>query len=148
MKAKFSPLDIEKFELLKSTYEFIVPKAEEVDVHELFRTYSVQIDFNHFEKKDEDFIQVIVKIEVNDLKQPKEGYRLNAEALGVFRLENNDLEKNVVYNLKYYSTLNMMINNLRNVMFQTSNIGPMGGYMLPVVDIADLFRKKQKQSSK
>ncbi len=148
MKAKFSPLDIEKFELLKSTYEFILPKAEEVDVLELFRTYSVQIDFNHFEKKDEDFIQVMVKIEVNNLKQPKVGYRLKAEALGVFRLQDNDLEKGVVYNLKYFSTLNMMINNLRNVMFQTSNIGPMGGYLLPAVDIADLFRKKQKQSLK
>lgn len=50
-----------------------------------------------------------------------------------------------LWNLKYYSTLNMMINNIRNVLYQTSNIGPMGGYLLPPVDILDLFKKKNEE---
>lgn len=143
MKAKFSPLEIEKFELLKSSYEFIVPKATEVDFYQLSQTYTVSINFNHFVKKEDDHIKVFVKIEVNNLKNPKPGYSLVTEGVGIFRLNEDQLDKNVFYNLKYYSTLNMMINNLRNVMFQTSNIGPMGGYLLPAVDIADLFRKKK-----
>lgn len=41
-----------------------------------------------------------------------------------------------------------MINNLRNIMFLTSNIGPLGGYLLPAIDIVDLFEKKNKESKK
>ena len=147
MKAKFSSLDIEKFELLKSSFEFIVPKADEVNVYELFKSYTVNIDFDHFERPEDDNIKVVVKIEVNNLKKPKPGYRFITEAVGIFSLKENDLDKTVYSNLKYYSTLNMMINNLRNVIFQTSNVGPMDGYLLPAIDVSDLFRKKKNREA-
>ena len=144
MKAKFSPLYIERFELLKSSYKFNVPKAKEVDIQELFQAYTVKIDFDHLEKPEDDLIKVVVKIEVNNLQNPRPGYTFTTEALGVFRLKKDDLNNAVYSNLKYFSTLNMMINNLRSVMFQTSNVGPMGGYLLPAIDVADLFQKKRK----
>jgi preprotein translocase subunit SecB len=147
MKAKFSPLKLKEFELLKSNYQFNIPKKEEIDIDRLFNSYTVQINFNHFDIDDNN-IQVFVMITVNNLKKPKDGYTLVNEAVGVFQLIKKDLSDAVFNNLKFYSTLNMMINNLRNIMFQTTNIGPLGGYYLPAIDIVDLFDKKSKKVAK
>jgi preprotein translocase subunit SecB len=148
MKAKFSQLELHKFELLNSTYKFIVPKENEVDVQSLFKSYSVNIDFEHHFLEDDE-IQIFVIVSVNDLKKPKSGYVLAAEGMGIFELDKGGkISENLRGNLKFYSTLNMMINNLRNIMFQQSNLGPLGGYLLPPIDIMDLFKKKEKAAKK
>ena len=145
MKAKFSPLELLDFELLKSQYNFNVPKEDEVNISELFKSYSVHIDFSH-NFMDDGKIQLFVIIGVNDLKKPKSGYSLLAEGMGIFQIDdNNELNDDLLGNLRLYSTLNMMINNLRNIMFQQSNLGPLGGYLLPPIDILDLFKKKEKK---
>lgn len=148
MKAKFSPLELHRFELLASHFSFIVPKMDEIDIHDLFKSYAVNIDFDH-DFLEEEQIQVFVRIEVNQLKKPKAGYSLMTEGMGIFEINNREgLAESLLGNLSYYSTLNMMINNLRNIMYQTSNLGPMGGYLLPPVDILDLFKKKERTSKK
>jgi preprotein translocase subunit SecB len=148
MKVKFSPLELHSFELLESHFSFNVPNEEEVNVSLLFKSYNVNIDFTH-KIHEEVEIHVFVRIEVNYLKKPKPGYSLMSEGVGIFQIEDDSqLSEGTAGNLKFYSTLNMMINNLRNIMFQSSNIGPMGGYLLPPIDIIDLFKKKDKQSSK
>jgi preprotein translocase subunit SecB len=147
MKAKFSPLELLKFELLQSQLKFIVPEIDEIDVHELFKSYAVNIDFNHNYLEDEK-IQVFVSVKVNNSRKPKHGYSMLAEGMGIFKVSDQEnLNEKLLGNLKYYSTLNMMINNLRNIMYQTSNLGPMGGYLLPPIDILDLFKKKEKQKA-
>lgn len=148
MKAKFSPLELHTFELLNSSYKFNVPKKDEIDVTELFKSYSVSIDFSHSDIEN-DLIQVFVIINVNNLKKPKEGYSLSAEGMGVFELLGNDkISDDLLNNLKFYSTVNMMINNLRNIMFQLTNVGPLNGYILPPIDILDLFKKKKMSAKK
>lgn len=147
MKAKFSPLKINNFELLESQFKFQVPKEDGLDIDQLFNSYKVEIDFDHH-FSEEDKIQILVKIGVNQLKKPKPGYSIFTEGMGIFEIENQDkLRRDQIGNLRLYSTLNMMINNLRNVIFQISNIGPMGGYLLPPIDILDLFEKKKKQQN-
>lgn len=148
MKAKFSPLELERFELLESYYEFIVPEKEEIDLTELFKSYAVEVNFEHIPQED-DHIQVFVEIKVNRLKKPKVGYSMATYGMGIFRLPNTKkIPENLIGNLRNYSTLNMMINNLRNIMFQTTNLGPMGGYLLHPIDILDLFEKKAKEEEK
>lgn len=148
MKAKFSQLQLHTFELLNSNYNFIVPKKDEVDVSELFNSYSVNIDYTHNFLED-DLIQVFVKIEINNLKRPKDGYSLSVEGMGVFEInDNGKLSDELLSNLKFYSTVNMMINTLRNILFQLTNVGPLSGYLLPPIDILDLFKKKRKTSQK
>lgn len=149
MKAKPSPLRLRDFELLKSTYQFNVPDVEVIeDVKELFESYKIDIDFLN-QELDNGFIQVNCMLKVNTGKKPLPGYTMEAEALGVFSLEQaENLDKKVRGNLRFYSTLNMMINNLRNIIFQQSNLGPMGGYLLPPIDVLDLFDKKNKEIQK
>ncbi|WP_339880562.1 preprotein translocase subunit SecB [uncultured Algoriphagus sp.] len=144
MKAKFSPLQLLDFKLLESHYEFIVPEEDDVNVKELFHAYLVDIDFGIGKTEVEGEIQLFTKIEVNmEAKKPVAGYRLMVEGGGTFQIQDPDnLEEGLKNNLTQFSTLNMMINNLRNIMYQITNLGPMGGYLLPPIDISHLLRDK------
>ena len=143
--AKSLPLELEQFELLNTQYNFdIRTENEKLDIQELFRSYRVDVEFDHFFDAEE-IIRLFVKITVNDLRRPKKGYTLSAMALGIFKLKiQNEADQKLIDNLRFYSTLNMMISNLRNVMYQITNMGPLGGYLLPPIDILDLFKKKNK----
>ena len=145
IRAKFSPLELEHFELLNTRYDYVMPKNDEkLNTGELFRSYRVDVEFDHF-FDDEETIRLFAKINVNDLERPKKGYTIAATALGVFKLKGLDsVDDQSGNNLRLYSTLNLMINNLRNVMCQITNLGPLGAYQLPPIDILDLFKKKNK----
>lgn len=144
MKAKFSPLQLLDFKLLESHVEFVIPKEVEVDIKELFQTYAVDIDFSLRENKQTKEIQLFTIIEVNeDGEKSLPGYKIMVEGGGTFRIQNPEaLEENLKNNLTQFSTLNMMINNLRNIIYQITNLGPMGGYLLPPIDITQLLRDK------
>lgn len=144
MKAKFSPLQLLDFKLLESHYEFIVPEEEEVNVPDLFRSYPVDIDFGMGKTDIEGEIQLFTKIEVNFTKKKSlPGYKIMVEGGGTFRIQDpENVDEGLRNNLSQFSTLNMMINNLRNIIYQITNLGPMGGYLLPPIDISQLLRDK------
>ncbi|SMD43097.1 hypothetical protein SAMN00777080_1674 [Aquiflexum balticum DSM 16537] len=144
MKAKFSPLQLLDFKLLESHVEFVVPEEVELDVKELFQSYSVDIDFGLRNNEDEQEIQLFTIIQVNSGEDDTlSGYKIMVEGGGTFRIQNpEELEENLKNNLTQFSTLNMMINNLRNIIYQITNLGPMGGYLLPPIDITQLLRDK------
>ncbi|MDP3202310.1 MAG: preprotein translocase subunit SecB [Algoriphagus sp.] len=150
MKAKFSPLQLLDFKLLESHYEFIVPKEDDINVKDLFQSYVVDIDFGIGKSDIEGEIQLFTKIEVNKAKRKTlPGYKLMVEGGGTFRIQDPvNVEEGLRNNLSQFSTLNMMINNLRNIMYQITNLGPMGGYLLPPIDITQLLRDKAAKTEK
>lgn len=149
MKAKPSPLRLKHFELVESQFKFIVPQEEEIDdVGHLFDSYPLEVDFSHQDLED-GLIQVSCLVKVNKGRSPLVGYSMMAAAIGVFEIQDSEeLDESKLGNLKFYSTLNMMINNLRNIIFQQSNLGPMKGYLLPPIDVLDLFDKKRKKQKR
>jgi preprotein translocase subunit SecB len=150
MKAKFSPLQLLDFKLLESHYEFIVPEEEGFNVKDLFQSYPVDIDFGIGKTEVEGEIQLFTKIEVNfGKKKSLPGYKLMVEGGGTFRIQDpENVDEGLRNNLSQFSTLNMMINNLRNIMYQITNLGPMGGYLLPPIDISQLLRDKAGEMDK
>ena len=47
--AKFSPLKLEQFALLNTQYDFGTPKEnEKLNAQELFQSYRVDVEFDHF----------------------------------------------------------------------------------------------------
>lgn len=148
MKAHFSPLKLLDFKLLQNYYKFEVAK-EEIDIKDLFDSYQVDIDFG-IGRNEEDQIQLVTMIEVNlNDEQKKPGYRIMVEGGGTFVIKDaENLEENLKNNLSQFSTLNMMINNLRNIIYQITNLGPMGGYLLPPIDITRLINDKAEQQEK
>jgi preprotein translocase subunit SecB len=148
MRAKQSPLKLAVFHLVKNSFEFIVPKEDEVVPQVLFESYPIDIDFVHQSLPDSTTqLQVFVEIKINSSKK-KSGYCLTAEGMGVFQLDDKNIEKEVAYNLRIFSSLNMMINNLRNIIAQQTAYAPMGVYLMPPIDIKDLLEKKWKKASK
>lgn len=150
MKAKFSPLQLLDFKLLESRYEFIIPDDEEINIKDLFQSYPVDIDFGIGKTDVEGEIQLFTKIEVNfGKKKSLPGYKLMVEGGGTFRIQDpENVDEGLRNNLSQFSTLNMMINNLRNIMYQITNLGPMGGYLLPPIDISQLLRDKAGELKK
>ncbi|WP_114752012.1 preprotein translocase subunit SecB [Pleomorphovibrio marinus] len=150
MKAKFSPLQLLDFKLLESHLEFIVPDEGELDVQELFHSYSVDIDFGIKENEEDQEIQLFTMIQINSGEDDRlPGYKIMVEGGGTFRIQNPDeLAESLKKNLTQFSTLNMMINNLRNIIYQITNLGPMGGYLLPPIDITQLLKDKVGEGKK
>jgi preprotein translocase subunit SecB len=144
MKAKFSPLQLLDFKLLQTHYEFVVPEQDDLNLTELFSSYSVEIDFELGKGDEEEEIQIITMIEVNlDEDYAKPGYKLMVEGGATFKIKDAEsIDEGLKNNLSKFSTLNMVINNLRNIMFQITNLGPMGGYLLPPIDITKLLQDK------
>lgn len=148
MRAKKSPLKLLAFHLVKNNFEFIVPKEDEIIPQVLFESYPFDIDFAHHPLSDSTtHIQVFVEIKINNSKK-KPGYSLTVEGMGVFQLDDKNLENEVAYNLRIFSSLNMMINNLRNIIAQQTAFAPMGVYLMPPIDIKDLLEQKSKKVNK
>ena len=144
MRAKFSPLQLLDFKLLQTHYEFVVPEQDDLNLSELFSSYSVEIDFELGKGEEEEEIQIITMIEVNmDEEHPKPGYKIMVEGGATFKIKDAEsIDEGLKNNLSKFSTLNMVINNLRNIIFQITNLGPMGGYLLPPIDITRLLQDK------
>ncbi|WP_162415864.1 protein-export chaperone SecB [Cyclobacterium roseum] len=144
MKAKFSPLQLLDFKLLQSHYGYEVTEQDNLDLQELFSTYSVEINFEMAKSEENEEIQLLTTIEVNqDMENPKPGYQIMVEGGATFKLKDaENIEERLRNNLSQFSTLNMIINNLRNIIFQITNLGPMGGYLLPPIDITKLLQDK------
>jgi preprotein translocase subunit SecB len=147
MKAKFSPLQLLDFKLLETHYEFKVPESDDLNIKAIFISYPVEIDFDMGKGQEEGEIQLVTLIEVNmDKDSLLPGYKIMVEGGGTFKIEDSvNIEEGLKSNLSQFSTLNMMINNLRNVIFQITNLGPMGGYLLPPIDISKLVQDKIEQ---
>jgi preprotein translocase subunit SecB len=149
MKAQTSPLRLHEIELLESNFKFIIPEEDEIEnVQALFDSYKIDIDFAH-EFDEDGYIFLLCKIGVNNARKKESGYQLFAQASGVYSIEDNaDISPNLIQNLRLYSTLNMMINYLRNVFQQQTCQAPMSTYLLPPIDVLKLFLEKKKQASK
>ena len=137
-----SEIHLENFVVLQSRYKFIPPKKEKIDSKEVFKSYSIDIDFAHLNNENGS-IQVFTKISVNECENPSPGYSLFVEGGALFSLDiTSNLSEAEQKNLKYFSTVNILIGYLRNTLMSMSASSPMGPYLLPPININDLFKKK------
>lgn len=139
-----SEIHLENFAVLQSHYKFEPPKRNPKDLQKLFKSYEIDIDFTHH-VNDDKTIQVFTKISVNQCEKPLPGYQLFVEGAAVFLLDaTNDLTEDEEKNLKFYSTVNILIGYLRNTLTAITASSPMGPYLLPPINMADLFHKKSE----
>jgi preprotein translocase subunit SecB len=148
MKALPSEIKLIDFNILQSHFTF-VPSKKKIkpnEIQNLFNGYELDIDFDHRINKD-DTIQVFTKIEVNTIGQPLAGYQLSIEGVANFTFtESDQLTDAQRKNLKSFSTVNILIGYLRNSLATMTASSPLGQYLLPPVNINDLFAKKVAES--
>lgn len=145
MIAKHSPIKMENFAVLQMHYDFEQPKRKPRDIQKLIDSYEIDIDFAHHEDDGDGTIKVFVKIGINKAKKTLPGYKLLVEGFGIFRLEEQGLSEQQKNNLKYYSTISILIGYLRNSLSGITASAPFGPYLLPPVDMPELFKTKQMQ---
>jgi preprotein translocase subunit SecB len=142
-----SDIHLESFAVLQSHYQFVEPKKVVKDPLKIFKTYEIDIDFVHRIKEDKT-IQVFTKISVNQIVQPKLGYQLIVEGVAVFSLAGTvELTEDEEKNLRFYSTVSILIGYLRNTLTAITASSPMGPYLLPPINMPDLFRKKSEKQT-
>ncbi len=146
MIALHSEIHLESFAVLQSHYQFIQPKKNPKEPQKIFRSYEIDIDFTHQANKDK-IIQVFTKIAVNQNENPLPGYQLFVEGVAVFSLvEAEMLSESEQANLMFNSTVSILIGYLRNTLVSITASSPLGPYLLPPINMADLFRKKSEIS--
>lgn len=148
MEAKKSPLKLDSFFLMDCHFGFVSENEEDAlakfdDVQ--FEDYRIEIDFGHQDTSESEFL-AFVDIAVNENKELP-GYYFQCGGMAKFILDSDNIkpESKAYFNLKHYSTINIVINQLRNVMSHLSAFAPYGRYNLPAIDISDLFEKKIKE---
>jgi len=148
MIALQSEIQLESFAVLQSHYEYIPSNKNPRDLIKLFRSYQIDIDFVH-KINENNTAQVFTKISVNKNEKPLPGYKLFVEGVAIFSTtKTEELSETEKKNLIYFSTVNILIGYLRNTLNMMTSSSPMGPYLLPPINVADLFRKKadSKQS--
>jgi len=150
MIALQSEIQLDSFAVLQSHYEFLPSRRNPRDLLKLFRSYQIDIDFAH-KINENKTVQVFTKISVNKNEKPLPGYKLFVEGVAIFStIKTEELSESEKKNLIYFSTVNILIGYLRNTLNQMTSSSPMGPYLLPPINVADLFHKKaeNKQSQK
>jgi len=142
MIAQSSDIKLEHFAVLQSHYEFEQPKKKLRDVQKIFDAYEINIDFAHHDEDEDNTIHVFVKIGINRVKNTLPGYKLLVEGVGIFSLKEDDLSEDKFNNLKFYSTVSIIIGYLRNTLSGITSSAPFGPYLLPTIDMQQLFALK------
>jgi len=145
MIANKSPLKWEKFGILNWELNFIEPEnpGDKISPAKLFEEYQIDIDFHHANVS-EHLLQVLLSIGINDIEEPKPGYRIFVESVGIFDLSDVlKLEEGPRQNLKIFATTNLMIGRVRGLIPTLSSQAPFGAYQLPSIDLNDLINQKR-----
>lgn len=140
-----SPLKWEKFGILNWELNFIEPENSGVKISpaKLFEDYQIDIDFHHANVSDH-LLQVLLSIGINDIEEPKPGYRIFVESVGIFDLSDVlKLEEGPRQYLKIFSTTNLMIGRVRGLIPTLSSQAPFEAYQLPSFDLNDLINQKR-----
>jgi len=142
MIAQLSAIKLEHFAVLQSHYEFEQPKKNVKNVQKIFDAYEIDIDFAHHDEDEHNTIHVFVKIGINHKKKTLPGYKLLVEGVGVFSLKEENLSEEKINNLKFYSTVSIIVGYLRNTLSGITASAPFGPYLLPTIDMQQLFTLK------
>jgi len=142
MIAQSSAIKLEHFAVLQSHYEFEQPEKNIKDIQKIFDAFEIDIDFAHHNKDEDNTIHVFVKIGINQAKKTLPGYKLLVEGVGIFSLKEEDLTEEKINNLKFDSTVSIIIGYLRNTLSGITASAPFGPYLLPTIDIQQLFAMK------
>ncbi len=147
MKAKTSPLRLLDFTIINTKIESNLPEApQDVDLQSL----PINIDFDRLSSDDPEDSSKMIKMEIKiNPGRKKHGYVMLIEAGGIFDITPSaNINKDVRNNLMGISAVSIMISQLRAYIQNITSYSTCGTYILPPIDINDLFEKKIKAEQK
>lgn len=147
MKIKRSNLKILDINLITSFINF--NKGSDEEIKFFFDTNNIDLDFEILDHKTtKNQFKIILILEINgDLESKKPGYSIYTILEGVFYVEDNS-NKEDIETIKLRSALPMLISNLRSVIYDLTSKFPIGGFVLPSLEINHLIESKNNKSTK
>lgn len=140
MKPKLSPLVLNDFAIINCNFKFIAPQ-EKTNIRKLVDEYSLDIDFAII--KDDKNTKVFIKSAINNNNNNLPGYSIFAEGVAIFELiSENSLTDEDKKSLLQYSAVSIAINSLRGFISSLTANAPFGKYILPSIDVNNLFQQK------
>lgn len=140
MKPKLSPLVLTDFAIINCNFKFTSPE-EKVNVKQLVAKYSLDLDFAILNEDNQ--TRVFIKSSINDKSDNLPGYTIFAEGVAIFELVSEiSLSQEDKNSLLKYSAVSIAINSLRGFISSLTASAPFGKYILPSIDVNDLFQQK------
>ena len=140
MKALLSPLVLQDFVIINSNFKFKAFESN-VDIRHIVSSYSIDIDYATV--KEELVTKVFMKASVNRGEKALSGYSIFAEGVAVFEVsQTSKLSEADKKSLLQYSAVSITLNSLRGFIATLTANAPFGRYILPSIDVNDLFKQK------
>lgn len=144
-----SPLKLLDYQVLKSSYNFISPDKESINLNpqDLFDEYDIDIDYA-IEERDDKVLLFFMKCGINfKQEESKIGYELFAEIVNVFDSTKifEELDEDQARQTIVFSGISISVNNLRNYFSDITKRAPFKDYLLPALDIQTLIKEKNKK---
>lgn len=140
MKPKLSPLILNDFAIINCNFKFTAP-PEKSSIKKIVDEYSLDMDFAII--KEDDSTRVFIKTSINHGDNKLPGYSIFAEGVAIFELTSeNSLSEEDKKNLLRYSAVSITINSLRGFISSLTANAPFGKYILPSIDVNNLFQQK------
>ena len=143
MIANKSNFQFDDFFIVKSSLDFIQPKNnEEITIPEITSQY--EIDLNYSFKRDSESIYLFLKVAVNQVTQPKLGYVLFCEGVGVLDAQRISTLSDAEAGSWRINAIGYGISQLRAHLNAITAFCAFGKYTLPLIDLMDLIKSRQK----
>lgn len=146
MKPQLSPLMLLDFAIINSSFKFIAP-PDNSDIRKIVPDYLIDIDFAIVQEPES--TRVFIKTSVNQSETEFPGYSIFAEGVAVFDISKTaTLTEDDRESLLQFSAVSIALNSLRGFISSLTANAPFGRYILPSIDVNDLFRQKAKVNVK
>ncbi len=140
MKPQLSPLILLDFAIINSNFKFIAP-TDNSDIRSLISEYLIDIDYAIIQEPDN--TRVFIKSSINQIEEPINGYSIFAEGVAVFAISKTvKLSDDDKKSLLQFSAVSIALNSLRGFISSLTANAPFGRYILPSIDVNDLFQQK------
>ncbi len=147
MKTKKSPLQHISSFLHSLSIEEFIPKHGDNEPFSM-SDYLVDLNFDVLEFENigtTNEFAVRIEININNKGKKMPGYVISLEANYIFQITADDLDEKVIKNLKGISATSIAIGKLRSDLERITQPYQFGAYIVPSIDMQDLFAKKRAQ---
>lgn len=142
MELKKSEIELEKFSVLASSIATII--SEKKISGEELGSLSIDLDFDILRNaKSKNKVKIILEINCNNSENPKPGYAYSLVAETEYFIQGfNKLDQDSQNKRILFTALPLAIAMVRSYLFNGTSTFRYGHYLLPSIDLLDLFEKK------
>lgn len=142
MLVKRSDIMLDKFTMLACNF-VSVPSDKKLSMEKL-KDIPVNLDFDILiNKKNSSKIKIMLELNSNSSEKPQPGYSFSVVCSAEYNIKGLSKKSKVNQN-KYilFTALPLVIAMVRSHLYSVSSNFPHGHYLLPSIDLPDLFEKK------